>query len=175
MMDRFLLRAQLRAVLPGGVLLHASSVAENNGALVFLAPSGGGKSTVMSFLSRKLFGAIADDSLVISRGTDGVIRCLPCGSMKQGTGIENIQGAALKAIFFLEKGAPFLIEPIDPCYAFYRAMRYAPLMAFENLEEFEQKMAVSFLEELFASYPSYILKYDASKDPSEKLAEIVYG
>jgi len=167
MMDRFILRAQLRAVLPGGVVLHASSVAEDDRALVFLALSGGGKSTVMGKLSKKWFGAIADDSVVVARGTDGVIRCLPCGSMKQGTGIENIHGARLNAFYFLEKGSPGILLPVSPEYACYRAMRYSPIMALHHVDRTEQNQAVNFLRELLFSFPSFVLRYHVSEDPAD--------
>ena len=175
MMDRFILRAQLRAVLPGGVMLHASSVAENDAALVFLAPSGGGKSTAMGLLSRKHFGAIADDSLVVARGTDGAIRCLPCGSMKQGTGIENISGARLRAFYFLEKGKPLVIRKLHPGYALYRALRISPLMAFDHIEPEERSEVLAFTNWLFLTFPSYVLRYHPSEDPSELLLEHVHG
>ncbi|NOQ23228.1 MAG: hypothetical protein GQ565_11345 [Candidatus Aegiribacteria sp.] len=169
MMDRFLLRAQLRAVLPGGVVLHASSVAENDAAFVFLAQSGGGKSTIMSKLTQKLFGAIADDSLVIARGTDGVVRCLPCGSMKQYAGTENIDGATLKAFYFLEKGSPACRRLITPEYAFYRTMRGSTIMAYGHITKNEQRQAAAFLAELFNSFPAYILRYGIHEDPERLL------
>jgi hypothetical protein len=165
-MKRFILRAQLRAVLPDGVVLHASSVARNDAAFVFLAPSGGGKSTIMSKLAREYFGAIADDSLVISSGTDGVIRCLPCGTMKQLTGTENINGAALKAFYFVEKGLPAVQSAISPQYAFYRAMRNSTIMAYGHISPDEQKQAVSFLAELFNSFPAFIIRYGINEDPA---------
>jgi len=165
MMNRFILRAQTRAVLPQGVVLHASAVAEDNASHLFLAPSGGGKSTLMNKLSRSMFGAIADDSAVVARGTDGVIRCLPCGSMKQGTGVEDIHGAPLYGIYFIEKGTPSLVLRIEPEYAFYRAVSTSPIMAWPHLEQQEQKQTLRFLESLMHLFPVYILRYDISQDP----------
>lgn len=164
MMDRFILRAQLRAVLPEGVVLHASSVAENDSASIFLAMSGGGKSTIMGKLARKRYGAIADDSVVIARGTDGVVRCLPCGSMKQNMGTEKIDGAVLKTIYFVEKGSPGFRCRISPEYAFYRAVKLSSIMAFGNILPEEQKQAVSFLKELFRLFPAYIIRYGLQED-----------
>ena len=169
MMDRFILRAQLRAVLPNGVVLHASSVAEDDSAFVFLARSGGGKSTIMSKLTEKRFGAIADDSLVIARGTDGVVRCLPCGSMKQFSGTENIDAAPLKTFYFLEKGSPAHRYRISPQYAFYRAMMGSTIMAYGHVAKNEQKQTSAFLAELFNSVPAYILRYGINEDPAHLL------
>lgn len=165
MMDRFILRAQLRAVLPEGVVLHASSVAENDSASIFLAMSGGGKSTIMSNLSMERFGAIADDSVVISRGTDGVVRCLPCGSMKQNMETEKIDGAVLKTVYFVEKGSPGFRYRISGEYAFYRAARLSSIMAFGNIQREEQKQAMAFLKELLRLFPVYIIRYGLQEDP----------
>ena len=165
MMDRFILRAQLRAVLPEGIVLHASSVAENDSASIFLAMSGGGKSTIMSNLSMERFGAIADDSVVIARGTDGVVRCLPCGSMKQNMETEKIDGAVLKNIYFVEKGAPGFSYRISGEYAFYRAAGLSSIMAFGNILPEEQKQAMAFLKELLRLFPVYIIRYGLQEDP----------
>ncbi len=165
MMDRFILRAQLRAVQPNGVVLHASSVAENNSAFLFMARSGGGKSTIMSKLAMERFGAIADDSAVISLGTDGVVRCLPCGSMKQNMGTEKIDGAALEAIYFVEKGSPGFRYRISAEYAFYRALKISSLMAYGEILPEEQKQARAFLKRLFLLFPAYIIRYGFQEDP----------
>lgn len=171
MMDRFILRAQTRAVLPHGVVLHASAVAENNASHLFLAPSGGGKSTLRSKLTKTMFGAIADDSVVVARGTDGIIRCLPCGSMKQGTGIEDIHGAPLHSIYFVEKGTPSMVLPICPMYAFYRAVSISSIMAWPHLNRCEQIQTLSFLKNLMHLFPVSILRYHISENP-EKLFRI---
>ncbi len=165
MMDRFILRAQLRAVLPEGVVLHASSVAENDAASIFLAMSGGGKSTIMSRLAVEHFGAIADDSAVISQGTDGLVRCLPCGSMKQNMGTEKIDGAVLKEIYFVEKGSPGFRYRISAEYAFYRAVKLSSIMAYGNILPEEQKQAIAFLKKLFKLFPAFIIRYGLQEDP----------
>ncbi len=165
MMDRFILRAQLRAVLPDGVVLHASSVGENNAAFLFMAQSGGGKSTVMRKLAMERFGAIADDSTVIALGTDGAVRCLPCGSMKQNMGTERIDGAVLKAVYFVEKGMPGFRYRISAEYAFYRAMRISSIMAYGEILLEEQRQARVFLRRLFEMFPAYIVRYGFQEDP----------
>ncbi len=169
-MDKFILRAQNRAVLPDGAVLHASAVGEMNFSLLFLAPSGGGKSTIRTILTRSMFAGIGDDSVVVAKGTDSIIRSLPCGSMKQGTGVENIGGAPLKAVFFLEKGAPGMLIQVSPEYAFYRITVNNPVMAWSELHSNEQKQAMRFLEKLTKDFPFYILRYHLDETP-EKLLE----
>lgn len=52
-----------------GIFLHASGVVRNNEAELFLAPSGGGKSTLASIFKRKI-NSIADDSVLIKKVGD---------------------------------------------------------------------------------------------------------
>lgn len=165
-MNRFLLRCQLRAVLPNGVLLHSSAVAVEQKGYAFLAISGGGKSTIAAKLSSdSRFRVIADDSLVICQGTDGTIRCLPCGSMKQSKGTNAIKGAPLNAFFFVEKGKPSCIMPIAAGYAFYRTCRMLSYMAFGHVSKEEESSAMKFTGKLFSAFPSYLLRYDISENP----------
>jgi hypothetical protein len=165
MMNRSILRAQLRAVLPNGVVLHASSVARKDSACIFLGMSGGGKSTVMSKLTRGRYGAIADDSVVIATGTDGVVRCLPCGSMKQNMCTERIDGAPLETVYFVEKGSPGFVYSVSAEYAFYRALRLSSIMAYGSILPEEQRQAVLFLKELFRLFPAFVVRYGLQEDP----------
>jgi len=161
------------AVLPKGIVLHASSVADQRGAFVFLAPSGGGKSSIMIRLSSDSFGAIADDSVVIATGSDGVVRCLPCGSMKQNTGTENIGSAPLKGFFFVEKGVSANCSRVTGKYAFYRAMRSSSIMAYEHLSALERQQARLFLSRLFRMFPSKIIRYDLAENGIQVLNRLV--
>jgi len=167
---RSILLAQNRAVIPNGAVLHSASVGHpKQGAYLFLAPSGGGKSTIRLKLCRKVFGAIGDDSTVVCTGTDGVVRCLPCGSMKQATGVDDLAGAALRAIFFVEKGSPPLIFKINPAYAFYRAVSARSVMDGGELDQAERKALNLFLNRLVLGFPSYIFRYGLDDDPEELL------
>ncbi len=170
MMDKFILRAQLLAVLPNGVVLHASSVAANSRAFVFLAKSGGGKSTIMGNLIEKgKFGAIGDDSVVIATGTDGIIRSLPCGSMKQSVGTDKIHGAPVRSIYFVEKGEPMCKISVTPAYAFYRSFRISSIMAYSEICTKNQNHVKLFLKHLFKKVPTYILRYDMDHEAAKLL------
>ena len=171
-MDKFILRAQLRAVLPNGASLHASTVAQNGSALVFLAPSGGGKTTIMKKMCGDGWGLIADDSVVISKGTDGCIRALPCGSLKQSIGTDRICGATLKALYFVEKGSPPAVLKISSQYACYRILNSNSLMAYGHINEREQKQVRSFIRYLFGTLPSYIIRYSLKDSCNDMLVSL---
>lgn len=55
----------------GGVFLHAASVAIDGDAVVFLAPSMGGKSTIASYFTDRGHQLLSDDKLRVSRDNGG--------------------------------------------------------------------------------------------------------
>ncbi|MCP4648235.1 MAG: hypothetical protein GY852_10980 [bacterium] len=171
--QRFLFRAQTRAVLPNGAILHASSVEQSREAVVFLAPSGGGKSTIALNLAQKNFFLLADDTVIIAEGTDGTTRCLPCGSLKLSTGHTGFAPANLKAFVFLEKGSSALPVRVSPLYSFYRAIRINSVIGASDLTVPEKKQLRGFLRRTFATFPSYILRYPLESDPAELICELL--
>lgn len=172
MMSRSILRAQTRAVIPRGAVLHGSAVAAEERAFLFLATSGGGKSTVRLKLTLEKYGAIGDDSIVISRGTDDVVRCLPCGSMKQNTGIEDIRGAPLEAVFFLEKGSPPELFRVSGRYGFDRLMRTRSIMAYDMIDQEERRAVRSFLRGVLHEFPVFVFRYGSEDDPMELMDRV---
>jgi hypothetical protein len=62
-----------RGLLP----LHASAIATPVGAVAFLAPSGGGKSSIVAFLSRRGHRVLADDICLIDPAAPQNRRVLP--------------------------------------------------------------------------------------------------
>lgn len=62
-----------RGLLP----LHASAIATSRGAVAFLAPSGGGKSSIVAFLSRRGHRILADDICLIDPAAPQDRRVLP--------------------------------------------------------------------------------------------------
>lgn len=56
----------------GRIILHASAVATPAGGIAFLAAAGTGKSTLAASLGRRDWPLVADDTLLVERGADGV-------------------------------------------------------------------------------------------------------
>jgi hypothetical protein len=61
------------SLLLGHEALHAGAVALNGGAVALLAPSGGGKSTLVSALLDAGGALLSDDVLVLRRTDDGIV------------------------------------------------------------------------------------------------------
>ncbi len=160
---RSLLRAQLMAVCPVGALFHGAAAALEDRSVLFLAPSNGGKTTVAYHLATLGWRLIGDDTVVVARGTDGVVRTLPCGAHRMKTGDFDIRPAVLSGIVLLEKGSPALI-PVTPSYGFYRAERTGSLMVLDMVPRQVGTAARAFTESLFNSHPAVVLRRGAD-DP----------
>ncbi len=78
-------RALLTKVLPGVAIangheaLHAAAVADDRGAILILAPSGGGKSTLALELARRGFRFFADDVVVLGHRAGDRVEAHPGG------------------------------------------------------------------------------------------------
>lgn len=158
-MRKSILRAEARAVSGRGVVLHASAVDLDGRALVMLAPSGGGKSTTASLLSSLGHEMLADDSLIVSRGTDGIWRALPCASWTWSTG-RRPRGRPLGWLIFLEKGSPSGIWRLDPSYSAWRTLSQGQLMAYLDLPSEEREPFRVQTMEMFRAFPSYLMRHD---------------
>jgi len=158
-MQKSILRAEARAVSGRGAVLHASAVDLGGKALVLLARSGGGKSTTASLLESWGHERLGDDSLIVSRGTDGVWRVLPCASWTWSSG-RRTTVRPLGWIAFLEKGSPAGLWKLDPVYSAWRALAQRQLMAYLDLPPEERAPLRSQTRVMFDEIPSYLLLND---------------
>lgn len=100
-------------VTDGGVILHASSVLVNNKAYLFLAKSGGGKSTSMRLLS-KFYKPLADDTIIIKKEDKKFfLYQTPLQEKNRGIVEKNNQRYEIGKIFLLKKAKFHKIEKID--------------------------------------------------------------
>ncbi len=155
------------AVAPKGAVVHSAALARDNRSLLFLAPSGGGKSTIAKSLLRRGWRVIGDDSVIVAEGTDGAVRTLPCGVHRMKTGEYDIAPAELRGIVFLEKG-PSLLIPVASEYCCYRAERIDSLLAADEVSTLVLEDARAFLCNLFLCFPAAILRREAD-DGDERL------
>jgi hypothetical protein len=169
-MRKSILRAEARAVSGRGAVLHASAVDLGGRALVLLARSGGGKSTTASLLDSCGHEMLADDSLIVSRGTDGVWRVLPCASWTWSTG-RVTEPRPLGWFVFLDRGSPAGIWRLTPAYSAWRALAQGQLMAYLDLPAEERAPLRIQTREMFNALPSYLLRHNLG----EGLLEIVHG
>jgi len=89
-------------------LLHGSGVIRRERAALFLAPDGGGKTTVVAQSNGE--PVLNDDQIIISKEGDVIIaHATPLGVITTGP-----CQARIGALFMLEKAPAFRLEPIPP-------------------------------------------------------------
>lgn len=157
-MRKSILRAQARAVKGRGAVFHASAVLHEGKGVLFLAPSGGGKSRAAAILRNNGFQILGDDSTVVSRGTDGVWRVIPCASWIWESG-QRPDPVELGYLVILEKGEPGLKSRLSPAYASYRILRERSLMAYGDVTPEERPDFRRTVTEVSIKFPVYVLRY----------------
>lgn len=163
-MTKPLLLVEARALLGRGVLLHASAVAFADGCRLFLAPSGGGKTTISLMLEEAGGLAIGSDTTLVCRGTDSVLRAMSCASFAPAR-IGRPPATRLSKLVILEKGP--LLRPIelDPGYAAWRLFRQGQIMILDSLDPPERELASACLHEIICECGCEMLRFDAADPP----------
>ena len=164
------MRIQSRAVSGRGAVFHASAILYMQKGILFLAPSGGGKSTAAAILGMNGYEVLGDDSTVVSKGTDNIWRVIPCASWTWQSG-KRPDPVELGVLVFLEKGNPELLERITPAYASYRILHRNQLMAYLDLPGDERSPLRKSVMDICWSFPSYILRYSKA----EALRSLING
>lgn len=157
-MPKSIRRIQNRAVLGRGVVLHASAAVVDGRGILFLAPSGGGKSTTADTLERFGMDILGDDSTVISEGTDGVWRVIPCAVYSWSTG-NRPPARELHELIFLEKGEPACLRRTCSVYAAYRMLREDSIISVNEMEPRERRVLRDTARLLCRTLPVYILRW----------------
>lgn len=165
-MRKSILRAQTRAVSGRGAVFHASAITYKQKGMLFLAPSGGGKSTAATILGNNGFEVLGDDSTVVSKGTDNIWRVIPCATWSCNKA-KTIEPRKMGYLVFIEKGYPEILDVITPMYASYRILHKNQLMAYLDLPADERPPLRASVIEICQSFPSYVIRYsgkDTLKD-----------
>ncbi len=115
--DGYIVRSFLRFFMAetlarlGGVALHAASVARPEGAAVFMARSGGGKTTLVRRFGRD--GGLGDDFVIVAPA-GGTYHVLPSPvAGREGTPVPG-RAAVLWRLCEMEKGDATRVEPLRP-------------------------------------------------------------
>jgi hypothetical protein len=157
-MGKSILRAQTRAVLGRGIVLHASTAVIGGKGYLFTAVSGGGKTTAATVLAKNGFKILGDDVAVICRGSDGVWRVFSCISMTWELGRPR-ESVPLGEILCLEKGEPGIFRRLCGRYVKYRLLRDRSIMSYGDVDRNERYPLIRSLDEICRLFPLGIVRY----------------
>lgn len=164
-MTKPLLLLEARALMGRGVLLHASAVAFGDRSWLFLAKSGGGKTTVALLMEKAGGTALGSDTTMLCRGTDSVLRTMPCASFAPAR-LGRPPATRVEKLVFLEKGPLAGPIPVDPSYAAFRIERQGQLMIQESLTELERAVTRKCLREMIEECGCAILRFGIGDGPA---------
>jgi ABC-type dipeptide/oligopeptide/nickel transport system ATPase subunit len=155
------------------VAVHASAVRADGGALIFLGPSGTGKTTMCHLLSG-LFEELAQDTvyLILRTGVwevakgDAIFHGIPLTEEKAAT----LEGVPLQAVFRLYQAPATRLKPIDALHT----CRYLTDALFEIVRQREDDLATKRLAfanaaAIARSVPGYQFYFDLSSQTLEAL------
>lgn len=95
-----------------GFILHASANIIMNKALLFLAPSGGGKSTVAALINKK-YNIMADDAIIV-RKKHGIYYCYQTPFVEKHAYVKkSINKYKINSLYFLRKTKYYDLEKIE--------------------------------------------------------------
>lgn len=155
------LRLLSEAVVSHGLLLHGSAVARKNRSYVFLAGSGGGKSTLSSICERAGLRVLADDgALVLEKEPGFHVRPMPRQARVPPADVPIGDASLLEGVFFLAKaGYCSNVEPVTPLGALKRCLREHSVLGFVNMTPTERHEVLGRLFRLFRTVPAYVLHF----------------
>jgi len=157
--------------LSQGLLLHGAGIVRNNGAYLFLAVSGGGKSTVAR-ISRR-YRALSDD-IVAVRKIKGKFLAFAT-PWKQGACacLKSRDSAPVKAVFFLKKSRKASFRPLRPEKALSRILSTQLHFLFYTERPLVDKLFVTCAD-LMRSIPAYEMEFRKDKDFWPELTRKLY-
>lgn len=162
----------------GIVLIHASAVSVDSGALIFLGPSGTGKSTIRRLLSG-LAHSLADDMVYLIPRTKGRWTVADAGTRPLNGPLSeqeaaSFQGVPLRAIFRLCQASEPHLEPI-PALETCRHLTASFFDLYWSQKYGTEKKELAFrnLAEIARSVPGFYFHFDRSSYTLEIINEQV--
>ncbi len=136
-----------------GFILHASSVSIGDNGIVFLGPSGRGKSTIMNMLKDEM-KSLGDDSVIIRKCENDYYLYQTPFIEKEGWIEKNSDKHFVKKIYFIKQGDTIHSEILTKNETTKRMLQLAPDFMkrhpkmIESLLQFIQESPLTLFEEL---------------------------
>jgi len=144
------------APLLGSTLVHSSGVlAHGHKTAVFLAQSGGGKTTVTKLAQRAGYKVLGDDQVMISRRNGAYIAIsVPLNKITDGP-----NWGLVGALVMLKQGPSFSLAPAVPMDALSRVWA-DNFGQWSNLSSESRKLLFALYSDLFSDVPVYEMTFE---------------
>lgn len=149
----------------GYIMLHGSGAIIKNKAYIFLAPSSGGKSTIIRLLY-KTFPIIGDDSIIL-KIIDDHLYCFPTPFKEKQWWIKKINNRyPVARLLFLNKSKRIKLETIKGNFNLIRLLKNQILFGMENQTLYQMNIQ-AFLKKLIKLNCSYSFSFPKVKTLSK--------
>ena len=148
------------AVRGHALVLHAAAVVRNGGTYVFVARTGGGKSTLAALCDADGLPVVGDDGvLVLEKNEAFYVRPLPRQTGAPSFSAPLGDGVRPRGAFFLVQADEPRIEPVGPLGAVARCLEDNTLFGFRHAGPAERKVMLDRLIRFFVTMPAYVLRF----------------
>jgi hypothetical protein len=151
--------------LPPAMLVHFSAVLRRGKVLLFVAPSGTGKTTIARLCSGEWSEVLNDEMTLLSHYIAGIgitVRGIPIlGGLPQRLNT----GAALKCVFCLKQSKQTLVRRLTKVEAYLRFIRQIISPAYAGLSDKKALFGqiADFAEEVTGTVPFYELEFSLDR------------
>jgi len=155
-----LVPALISATEDAALLLHGAAGVRAGRAYLFLAKSGGGKSTLASLCDESGIPVLGDEmAMVLEKRSAFFLRPLPRQSLAVPASLPTGEATRIRGIFFLAKDASPRVEPVPPLSSIARCLREDLLFEFRKLTPQQRQKVLSRCGRLFRRVPTYVLHF----------------
>ncbi len=143
-----------------GLLLHGSAGVRRGRAYLFLAPPGGGKSTLAALCDDAGIPVLADEfALLLEKDCRFYVRPLVRQSREDLARVPVGEESLLRKLFFLEKGGDPNAVALTSVAAVARTLKESAVFGFERWSPSERLVALDRVIRLFRAVPAYVLHF----------------
>ncbi|MHC4200231.1 MAG: hypothetical protein ACYSU0_09590 [Planctomycetota bacterium] len=143
-----------------GLLLHGSAGVRRGRAYLFLAPPGGGKSTLAGLFDEGGLPVLADEfALLLEKDRRFYVRPLARQSREDPARVPMGEESLLRKVFFLAKARDPDAVPLTSVAAVARTLKEFAVFGFERWSPAGRLAALDRLMRLFRTVPAYILHF----------------
>ncbi len=142
------------------LVLHAAGVSRGGRSYLFLAPSGGGKSTLCAICDSEGVPVFGDDqTLVLEKQGAFYLRPMPRQTCAPVAWVDMGEHCLIRRAFFLSKAREPGVSPVAPLTAVRRCLSQDQVTALMFMPPEERRGVLERVLRLFRTVPAYVLRF----------------